>query len=141
MNTVPPRVHVGSLSALKGSGRLLATVGTHQVCVVWHDGGAFAVDDRCPHMGFPLHRGTVAQGQLTCHWHHARFHWFQAIEAAVSQTLAWPEGSTEGALILAGAARFLAAHTPTRRQRAQVVRIASRLRRGERFFEDASADA
>ena len=34
---------------------------------------AYAVDDRCPHMGFPLHRGTVENGLLTCHWHHARF--------------------------------------------------------------------
>ena len=24
-------------------------------------------------MGFPLHRGSVADGVLTCHWHHARF--------------------------------------------------------------------
>ena len=32
-----------------------------------------AVDNRCPHMGFPLHRGTVSDGILTCHWHHARF--------------------------------------------------------------------
>jgi nitrite reductase/ring-hydroxylating ferredoxin subunit len=33
----------------------------------------YAVDNRCPHMGFPLHRGSVADGILTCHWHHARF--------------------------------------------------------------------
>ena len=33
----------------------------------------YAVDNRCPHMGFPLHRGTVQDGVLTCHWHHARF--------------------------------------------------------------------
>jgi nitrite reductase/ring-hydroxylating ferredoxin subunit len=33
----------------------------------------YAVDNRCPHMGFPLHRGSVAEGILTCHWHHARF--------------------------------------------------------------------
>jgi hypothetical protein len=32
-----------------------------------------AVDNRCPHMGFPLSRGTVCDGILTCHWHHARF--------------------------------------------------------------------
>jgi nitrite reductase/ring-hydroxylating ferredoxin subunit len=32
-----------------------------------------AVDNRCPHMGFPLHRGTLLDGILTCHWHHARF--------------------------------------------------------------------
>jgi nitrite reductase/ring-hydroxylating ferredoxin subunit len=25
------------------------------------------------HMGFPLERGSVADGILTCHWHHARF--------------------------------------------------------------------
>ena len=24
-------------------------------------------------MGFPLSRGTVREGLLTCHWHHARF--------------------------------------------------------------------
>src|SRR5262249_5103360 len=33
----------------------------------------YAVDNRCPHMGFPLSRGTVRDGLLTCHWHHARF--------------------------------------------------------------------
>jgi nitrite reductase/ring-hydroxylating ferredoxin subunit len=33
----------------------------------------YAVDNRCPHMGFPLHKGSVADGILTCHWHHARF--------------------------------------------------------------------
>src|ERR1043165_1578057 len=35
--------------------------------------GVRAVDNRCPHLGFPLHRGTVRDGILTCHWHHARF--------------------------------------------------------------------
>jgi nitrite reductase/ring-hydroxylating ferredoxin subunit len=33
----------------------------------------FALDNRCPHMGFPLDRGSVEDGTLTCHWHHARF--------------------------------------------------------------------
>ena len=36
-------------------------------------GQVYAVDNRCPHMGFPLHRGSVCDGILTCHWHHARF--------------------------------------------------------------------
>jgi nitrite reductase/ring-hydroxylating ferredoxin subunit len=66
----------------------------------------------------------------------AGFHWFQLYEAAIRQACAWPEGSEESALILAGLARFLAAHTPTRRELATVVRTASRLRRGERIFED-----
>jgi nitrite reductase/ring-hydroxylating ferredoxin subunit len=67
----------------------------------------------------------------------AEFHWFQTYEAAVRQFHAWPAGSEEGALILAGTARFLAAHTPTRRELSQVVRIASRLRRGEALFEES----
>lgn len=36
-------------------------------------GESFALDNRCPHMGFPLHRGTLRDGILTCHWHHAKF--------------------------------------------------------------------
>ena len=67
----------------------------------------------------------------------AGFHWFQTFEAAVRQVQAWPQGSEEAALILAGAARFLAAHTPTRRELPQVVRIATRLRRGEVLFEES----
>src|ERR1700676_5010200 len=66
-------VDAGSLSELKERGMLLTKVGSHGVCVVWHEGGAYAVADRSPHLGFPLHRGTVEQGLLTCHWHHARF--------------------------------------------------------------------
>ncbi len=67
----------------------------------------------------------------------AGFHWYQTFEAALGQFHAWPPGSEEGALILAGAARFLAAHTPTRRELPQVVRIATRLRRGEALFEES----
>jgi hypothetical protein len=64
----------------------------------------------------------------------AQFHWFQTYEAAVRQFHASPAGSEEGVLILTGTARFLAAHTPTRRELAQVVSIATRLRRGEALF-------
>ncbi|HVW32662.1 MAG TPA: Rieske (2Fe-2S) protein, partial [Acidimicrobiia bacterium] len=65
----------------------------------------------------------------------AEFHWYQTYEAAIRQFHAWPPGSEEGALILAGCARFLAAHTPTRRELAQIVTIATRLRRGDALFE------
>src|SRR5436190_3868613 len=67
------RAHVGPVEKLQAEGRLVTKAGAHGVCVFWHEGCAYAVDDRCPHMGFPLHRGTVEQGLLTCHWHHARF--------------------------------------------------------------------
>src|SRR5262245_44664486 len=33
----------------------------------------YAVDNRCPHMGFPLSRGTLKDGVLTCHWHAWQF--------------------------------------------------------------------
>jgi nitrite reductase/ring-hydroxylating ferredoxin subunit len=66
----------------------------------------------------------------------AEFHWYQVYEAAVRQSGAWPEHSEQAAMILTGAARFLAAHTPTRRELAQVVRIATRLRRGEALYEE-----
>jgi nitrite reductase/ring-hydroxylating ferredoxin subunit len=72
MNT-PDRICVGSADELTAKGQLTAKLGSQPVCVFWSEGRAFAVDDRCPHMGFPLHRGTVENGLLTCHWHHARF--------------------------------------------------------------------
>ena len=69
----PQRARIGTTEDLRAKGCLAGKVGSQPVCVFWADGEAFAVDDRCPHMGFPLHRGTVENGLLTCHWHHARF--------------------------------------------------------------------
>ena len=68
-----PEVRAGSLAELQSAGRLLTKVGTIPVVVFWHDDTAFAIEDRCPHLGFPLHQGTVEAGLVTCHWHHARF--------------------------------------------------------------------
>jgi len=64
------------------------------------------------------------------------FHWYQVFEAGVRQAEAWPEGSDEQALVLTGLARFLAAHTPTRRELSRVIDIATRLRRGDALYED-----
>ena len=43
------------------------------IAVFYHEGQVRAIDNRCPHLGFPLHLGSVCNGLLTCHWHHARF--------------------------------------------------------------------
>jgi len=48
-------------------------VGGRSIAFFAHDDRVYAVDNRCPHMGFPLSEGTVENGLLTCHWHHARF--------------------------------------------------------------------
>jgi hypothetical protein len=66
----------------------------------------------------------------------AEFHWYQTLEAGARQAQQWPAGSEEAAMVLTAVARFLAAHTPTRRELPTVVRIATRLRRGEALYED-----
>src|SRR3954447_26086736 len=67
------KVTVGTVAELEAKGFLTGKVGTVPLVVFRHDATAYAIDDRCPHMGFPLHRGTVECGLVTCHWHHARF--------------------------------------------------------------------
>jgi nitrite reductase/ring-hydroxylating ferredoxin subunit len=66
-------VRAASLSELREAGRVVVALGGHTVCLLADGDAVHAIDNRCPHMGFPLHRGTVADGILTCHWHHARF--------------------------------------------------------------------
>ena len=66
-------VHVASLDDLAREGRRLLAADGQAIAVFYEDGEVHAVDNRCPHMGFPLDEGTVDEGILTCHWHHARF--------------------------------------------------------------------
>jgi nitrite reductase/ring-hydroxylating ferredoxin subunit len=54
-------------------GCLSVTIENHTIAIFIYDSKIYAVDNRCPHMGFPLSQGTVKDGILTCHWHHARF--------------------------------------------------------------------
>jgi nitrite reductase/ring-hydroxylating ferredoxin subunit len=70
----PPDAHeVGPLATLREEGHRVVRPDGRAILVVCHEDEVFAVDNRCPHMGFPLARGTVDDGVLTCHWHHARF--------------------------------------------------------------------
>ena len=66
-------VLAGSLEELKAKGRFVVHGGHRPILVIHDRGRVFALDNRCPHMGFPLERGSVDDGILTCHWHHARF--------------------------------------------------------------------
>jgi nitrite reductase/ring-hydroxylating ferredoxin subunit len=63
----------GSLEELKAKGRLVMHGRHRPILVIYDRGRVFALDNRCPHMGFPLERGSLEDGILTCHWHHARF--------------------------------------------------------------------
>jgi nitrite reductase/ring-hydroxylating ferredoxin subunit len=68
-----PFIPVADLEQLKARGCLTAEIEGRTVALFWHDNQVYAVDNRCPHMGFPLHQGSLRCGILTCHWHHARF--------------------------------------------------------------------
>ncbi len=54
-------VTTGKPKAVKVEGRSIA--------LFEHDGTIFATDNQCPHMGYPLTRGRVRNGVLTCDWH------------------------------------------------------------------------
>ena len=71
--SVEAQIKVCPLNHLKERGCVVITGGGHTIAVFYHDSKVYAVDNRCPHMGFPLDRGSVKDGILTCHWHHARF--------------------------------------------------------------------
>lgn len=62
-----------SLSELTQRNCLTTHVGKHTLALFYYQDEVFAIDNRCPHMGFPLDDGTLQDGILTCHWHHARF--------------------------------------------------------------------
>jgi nitrite reductase/ring-hydroxylating ferredoxin subunit len=67
-------VHAANMREIKAAGGCLSvTIEKHTIAIFLHDSKIYAVDNRCPHMGFPLNQGTVKDGILTCHWHHARF--------------------------------------------------------------------
>jgi nitrite reductase/ring-hydroxylating ferredoxin subunit len=64
---------VGALDELRDRRRMVIGTPGGPVLVVADGEDVVALDNRCPHMGFPLHRGSIEDGILTCHWHHARF--------------------------------------------------------------------
>jgi nitrite reductase/ring-hydroxylating ferredoxin subunit len=66
-------VRAASVDDVRRAGCSVVQLEGHTIALFARDGRIHAVDNRCPHMGFPLNRGTVRDGILTCHWHHARF--------------------------------------------------------------------
>jgi nitrite reductase/ring-hydroxylating ferredoxin subunit len=54
-------VQEGTPKAVRVEGRSIA--------LFHHQGNIYATDNQCPHMGYPLTRGRVRNGVLTCDWH------------------------------------------------------------------------
>jgi nitrite reductase/ring-hydroxylating ferredoxin subunit len=70
----PNYVFAANISDIKAAGGCLSVqIQKYTIALFYYNFKVHAVDNRCPHMGFPLNRGTVKDGILTCHWHHARF--------------------------------------------------------------------
>ena len=67
-------VYAADVKDIEATSRCLPlTVKKHPIVLFSYNSKYYALDNRCPHMGFPLSQGTVKDGILTCHWHHARF--------------------------------------------------------------------
>lgn len=64
---------VARAADVRAAGCLSVQAQGHTLALFAYGDRIYAVDNRCPHMGFPLSQGTVKEGILTCHWHHARF--------------------------------------------------------------------
>ena len=73
MDQTTPFFRVATYEELRAKGVIVVQGKDRPIAVYEHDGKVSAVDNRCPHLGFPLHKGTVKDGILTCHWHQARF--------------------------------------------------------------------
>ena len=56
----------------EGIGKATTVDGTH-LAIFRYEGGFYAVDNRCPHMGYPMSEGSIRDGVLICHWHHWEF--------------------------------------------------------------------
>ena len=66
-------VRAGSREEIEREGMKIVSAEGRTILVIHDEGRLYALDNRCPHMGFPLRRGAVRDGILTCHWHHAKF--------------------------------------------------------------------
>ena len=66
-------VRVADADELRDDSPQIVQANGHSIGLFFHEDEFYAIDNRCPHMGFPLTKGSVDDGVLTCHWHHARF--------------------------------------------------------------------
>jgi nitrite reductase/ring-hydroxylating ferredoxin subunit len=66
-------LRAAAVAELEPHGMKTVSLGGRTLVLWRYEGRVHALDNRCPHMGFPLDRGTVRDGLLSCHWHNARF--------------------------------------------------------------------
>jgi nitrite reductase/ring-hydroxylating ferredoxin subunit len=74
LSTVTERfVQVATLAEVQNSGNKLVQLEGQAIALFYSGTQVYAMDNRCPHMGFPLLDGPCKEGIVTCPWHYARF--------------------------------------------------------------------
>jgi nitrite reductase/ring-hydroxylating ferredoxin subunit len=66
-------VRAASLAELQQKRQLLVHLNNQTIALFYSHDRVYAIDNRCPHMGFPLHGSVCKDGIVTCPWHYARF--------------------------------------------------------------------
>ena len=68
-NALSNFVKVADLAELSDGKPRAVRVEGQSIALFKHNGSVYATDNQCPHMGYPLTRGRVRGGVLTCDWH------------------------------------------------------------------------
>ena len=64
---------IGPLSDIPEDRPVLRKAGGMRFACVRAGDAVHAIDDRCPHQGYPLSQGSCKEGVLTCEWHNWKF--------------------------------------------------------------------
>ncbi len=66
-------IRVGTQIQVRVRNRVVKTEDGNTIAVFHQSGKYYAVDNWCPHSGYPLVQGKLAEGVLTCFFHQAKF--------------------------------------------------------------------
>src|SRR5262245_38189757 len=71
---MPTWIDAGTRRDLMPKGRRVLKAGAKQILLVADGDRLFAINNRCPHEGYPLSEGTLGPScTLTCNWHNWKF--------------------------------------------------------------------
>ena len=65
---------IAQLNELYDGFRRVVRIGRDELLLLQHDGELHLLDNRCPHQGFPLDRGSLQGRRLVCPRHGFAFH-------------------------------------------------------------------
>jgi nitrite reductase/ring-hydroxylating ferredoxin subunit len=66
--------NLGPLEQLETNGRALTKIEGRQIAIFATESGLYAINNRCPHEGYPLVEGTLQDScSLACNWHGWKF--------------------------------------------------------------------